>query len=157
MATSSNDALEGKVVLIPVDGSQHAEDAFEWYLHYLHKPELSVCVLHCHEIKLPTYPVPFELNEADLLKLMEEDKIKYKELLEKYKSRMAEANVKGQVKSINGKPGEAIVKCAVEYDADMIVMGSRGLGAIRRTFIGSVSDYVLHHVNVPVLVIPKRK
>lgn len=33
-------------------------------------------------------------------------------------------------------------------------MGSRGLGTIRRTILGSVSDYVVHHANVPVVVCP---
>ena len=34
----------------------------------------------------------------------------------------------------------------------MIVMGTRGLGAIRRTILGSVSDYVLHHTKIPLVI-----
>ena len=41
--------------------------------------------------------------------------------------------------------------------ADIIVMGTRGQDAIRRTFLGSVSDYVIHHSQVPVIVVPKAK
>ena len=50
------------------------------------------------------------------------------------------------------KPGSAIVKCAEEVGANLIVMGTRGLGKIRRTLMGSVSDYVVHHAHCPVLV-----
>ena len=50
------------------------------------------------------------------------------------------------------KPGEAIVAAAVEHKADMIVMGTRGMGTIRRTIMGSVSDYVVHHAPCPVIV-----
>ena len=61
--------------------------------------------------------------------------------------------VDGTVKSIHAEsPGEGIVKAAQEINAAVIVIGTRGLSKLRRTFMGSVSDYVLHHSHVPVLV-----
>ncbi|MFL5990716.1 MAG: universal stress protein [Rubrobacteraceae bacterium] len=39
-----------------------------------------------------------------------------------------------------------------EIGATMIVMGSRGLGAVRRALMGSVSDSVVRHAHCPVLV-----
>ena len=53
-----------------------------------------------------------------------------------------------------GDPGEGICKIVSEYKPVMVVMGSRGLNLIRRTFMGSVSSYVLHHVDIPVVIIP---
>ena len=50
------------------------------------------------------------------------------------------------------RPGEAIIQQATMEHATMIVMGTRGLGFIRRTILGSVSDYVLHHAHCPVAV-----
>lgn len=58
----------------------------------------------------------------------------------------------GKMKQMSGKPGEAIIEAAVEENADMIVVGTRGLGKVKRTFLGSVSDYCVHHSPVPVLV-----
>lgn len=49
-------------------------------------------------------------------------------------------------------PGEQIVAYAAEHDCDLVVMGSRGLGAIRG-IIGSVSSYVLREADVPVLIV----
>jgi len=49
-------------------------------------------------------------------------------------------------------PGESIVDLAVQEQVSMVVMGTRGLGTIRRTILGSVSDYVLHHVHCPVAI-----
>lgn len=54
----------------------------------------------------------------------------------------------------SGKPGEAICKVAREKNAVLIVVGSRGLGTIRRTLLGSVSTYIVHHADVAVTVIP---
>jgi len=51
-----------------------------------------------------------------------------------------------------GHPMETIVTLAECHQADLIVMGSRGLGAIRRLVLGSVSDGVLHHAHCPVLI-----
>ena len=51
-----------------------------------------------------------------------------------------------------GNPGVVITEVAAEIKADMVVMGTRGLGTVRRTILGSVSDYVLHHVHIPVII-----
>ena len=56
------------------------------------------------------------------------------------------------MKSIGGNPGEIIVKVSRDMKAQLIVLGSRGMGTIRRTLLGSVSDYVMHHSHIPVLV-----
>ena len=54
-------------------------------------------------------------------------------------------------------PGEGIIRIAEEEKCDLIVMGTRGLSSLRRTLLGSVSDYVTKHasaIGVPTLVIP---
>lgn len=55
-----------------------------------------------------------------------------------------------------GIPKHSILKAVDKYEANLVVMGSRGLGALSRAILGSVSDYVLHHVNVPVIIVPSR-
>ena len=53
--------------------------------------------------------------------------------------------------------GEAIIREAEKENADMIIVGTRGLSGIKRTILGSVSDFVVHHTSVPVLVCPNKK
>lgn len=60
--------------------------------------------------------------------------------------------ISGEVNILYGDAGEEIVKRASEVDACLVVTGTRGLGVIRRTVLGSVSQYVLHHSNVPVAI-----
>jgi len=57
------------------------------------------------------------------------------------------------VLSYTGKPGEAICSVAKDEQATLVVMGSRGLSTVRRTLLGSVSDYVIHHAHCPVAVV----
>jgi nucleotide-binding universal stress UspA family protein len=54
-----------------------------------------------------------------------------------------------------GRPDEAIVTLADELGAGLIVMGSRGMGRIRRALMGSVSDSVVRHAHCPVMVVRK--
>jgi len=51
-----------------------------------------------------------------------------------------------------GKPAEEIMKVASKQHADLIVMGAKGLGAIARFLLGSVSTRVVQHANCSVLV-----
>ncbi len=51
-----------------------------------------------------------------------------------------------------GEPDKEIIRLSEEIGATMIVMGSRGLGAVRRALMGSVSDSVVRHAHCPVLV-----
>jgi nucleotide-binding universal stress UspA family protein len=48
---------------------------------------------------------------------------------------------------------QAIVRLADEIGAGLIVMGSRGLGGVRRALMGSVSDSVVRHAHCPVMVV----
>ena len=56
-----------------------------------------------------------------------------------------------------GRPDEEIVTLADELGAGLIVMGSRGLGRIRRALVGSVSDSVVRHAHCPVMVVRRQE
>jgi nucleotide-binding universal stress UspA family protein len=78
----------------------------------------------------------------------------------------AKANLEEQVQKIKqaggqvaqahakeGLPDAEIVALAEDLGVGLIVMGSRGLGGIRRALMGSVSDAVVRHAHCPVLVV----
>jgi nucleotide-binding universal stress UspA family protein len=54
---------------------------------------------------------------------------------------------------VEGRVAPEIVGLAEEIGAGLIVMGSRGLGGIRRALMGRVSDSVVQHAHCPVLVV----
>jgi nucleotide-binding universal stress UspA family protein len=55
-----------------------------------------------------------------------------------------------------GDPKEEIVRAAEEWGADLVVLGARGLGKIKRFVLGSVSLAVARHARCPVLVVKGR-
>jgi nucleotide-binding universal stress UspA family protein len=61
---------------------------------------------------------------------------------------MQDKGIKVRGVALRGDPREEIVH-KVE---DVLVIGSRGMGAVKRTIIGSVSDYCVHHCHTTVIV-----
>ncbi|MEN8131140.1 MAG: universal stress protein [Pseudomonadota bacterium] len=58
---------------------------------------------------------------------------------------------------VQGATAETILKEASKLDIDMIVVGSHGQGAMYQLLVGSVSEWVLHKSECPVLVVPTHK
>jgi len=54
---------------------------------------------------------------------------------------------------LKGDPAEKIVNFAERQNVDMIMVGSLGKGGFERLVIGSVSEKVVRHAKVPVLVV----
>jgi nucleotide-binding universal stress UspA family protein len=52
-----------------------------------------------------------------------------------------------------GDDGKRIVDVAERENFDLIVIGSRGMGAAKEIFLGSTSNYVLHKSKKPVLIV----
>jgi nucleotide-binding universal stress UspA family protein len=65
-------------------------------------------------------------------------------------------DVEAEYDVIGGEPATAIVDFARARDADMIVVGSRGLGRVVGAILGSVSRAVVQHADRPVLVAKAR-
>jgi nucleotide-binding universal stress UspA family protein len=53
-----------------------------------------------------------------------------------------------------GHPADEIVRYAQDYDADLIVIGTRGYGGIKRVLLGSIANRVMRQATCPVLIVP---
>jgi nucleotide-binding universal stress UspA family protein len=82
-----------------------------------------------------------------------------RKLLEAQLERMRDAAGASEAEAhlMSGRADEEIVVLAEQMGADLVVMGSRGLGGVRRALIGSVSDSVARHAHCPVLVVRKER
>lgn len=62
-------------------------------------------------------------------------------------------NVPYEVKILHGEPGPTIVDYVNQCEADLVVVGSRGLNSLQEMVLGSVSHKVVKRVKAPVLVV----
>ncbi|KAK3603229.1 hypothetical protein CHS0354_007558 [Potamilus streckersoni] len=144
--------MTGRAVIIAIDDSPFSEYAFDFYVRNVYRAGDNIVLVHVPEYQ-NLIGAPSLLSDPNLVyDIMREEEVKVRELVQKYSVKMKDARISGKVKQMMGKIGEAILEAAAEEKADMIIVGTRGMGKMRRTFLGSVSDYCLHHSSVPVLV-----
>jgi nucleotide-binding universal stress UspA family protein len=102
----------------------------------------------------------YQIHEAGLRyetyeQALEAVKGETQEILDEQVRKVREAG--GSVKEAHLRIGErrdrAIIHMAEELGAGLIVMGSRGLGGVRRSLMGSVSDSVVRHAHCPVMIV----
>ncbi|XP_063438537.1 universal stress protein in QAH/OAS sulfhydrylase 3'region-like isoform X6 [Mytilus trossulus] len=148
---------ESRIVMIAVDASAQADEAFEWYLNNLARDSDSVKVVHCAEFHLGM-SVGINYDEKQIAQITEQVKKQQNEV-DSLKSKFVDklrGKIKGEAFILTGKkPGEAIIEAAETHKANLIICGTRGLGKIRRTFMGSVSDFIVQHARCPVVVVRK--
>jgi len=126
-------------ILIPIDWSENSEKAFDWYLAQLHREGHSLILVHFIDAS----------NDRQLY----EKEAKLMELQESYETKLLQHRVEYRwITGTDGSPSDLIVRISREEDASMILMGSRGLGKLRKVVQTSVSDEVLAKSNVPVLI-----
>ena len=137
-------------VLLATDGSNDANTATEW-LKGLPLPA-NTTVLILTVAALPSPPTD-DVMMKDLRDTILQDAHRVsgetRRLLE---SRWPEA----EARVTEGDPREEIIKAAEEWGADLVVVGARGLGAIKGFLLGSVSHAVARHAPCPVLVVKGR-
>jgi nucleotide-binding universal stress UspA family protein len=143
-------------ILLATDGSEEAELAALRAVELADATDSELHVVHVGVVPIFLKSYPGTLGYYG--KLHEQIEEVSRELLRKQSSRVQVAG--GTVAGAHLRMGQVdleIVALAEELGADLIVMGSRGLGGVRRALMGSVSDSVVRHAHCPVLVVRQEK
>jgi nucleotide-binding universal stress UspA family protein len=138
-------AAPGQVV-VGYDGSDRARKALD-AARRVAAPGARVKVVYAHR-------VPPELTYYEFFQdVLAELERGAQETVESARDAFEGADLDVSYETRRGRPAEVLADIAREHDADLIVMGSRGLGRMRAAVGSAVLD-LLHDAPCPVLVVP---
>lgn len=135
-----------KDVLFPTDFSDENKAAIEFlkgmkqYIEKLH-------VVHVQEPLMLEQPIEFDMQELDAINIK-----RLQDICNDFKPEL-----KVTCEVLHGLPNLEILDYSKAHHFTLIVMGTRGLGAAARFFIGSNSRYIIRHSELPVFIIPSKK
>ena len=133
---------DGGRILVGVDGSALSSRALDWAARQAVLTRWSIVVLMAWEWA-PTYAMhPYDAPPEEIRWQCEED-------LDAQLAGLP-ADVKVTSKVLQGRPADLLLAAARE--ADLLVVGSSGLGAARALLLGSVSRHLVRHARIPVVV-----
>lgn len=135
-----------KTVLFPLDRSRESREAADTVAQMVKTFNARLVLLSVKEV-----PVEGEEPPPDD-RLMSPDEIA--ELLNTAKSMFAQAGIQADTLEREGKPAFIICDVADEIDADLIIMGCRGIGLTEEGLADSVTNRVINLAPCPVLIVP---
>ena len=139
-----------KKILVPVDFSTPSENALKVASELAKKNKAEVHVLHVIELAESLFGAEqFNVNDEQIIFFMNLAQKRFETFLQK--DYLEEISVKSFVEP--GSAAIAIRETVEKNDIDIIVMGSNGVSGIEEIVIGSNTEKVVRHSEVPVLVV----
>ena len=136
-------------IVVAVDGSRHAEQALSHAIDLAQSEHARLTVMTA--VSEP--PVTVYLAAGELTgKLLADARGQAEAILRRARDRIP-ADLPVTTILTEQPIGMALLREIKEHHHDLVVLGSRGRGAVRSTLLGSVSHYILHHSPVPVLIV----
>ncbi len=136
-------------IIAPIDGSEGAKKAARTAIYLAQHLGIDVVALYVVDSSLiAKIPSPEDLGSFNVDAFLEKEGLT---ALDEVESIGKEMDVTVEKKMVEGIPDHEIIELAGKND--LIVMGSKGMTALDRILIGSVSEKVMHHADGPVMII----
>jgi nucleotide-binding universal stress UspA family protein len=134
-------------IVLAFDGSECSHKALQRAKAIADRFEATLWLVHVFR-----NPSDF-LGYADYEKLFAKRKSAAQAVLDDARQKLGRTTFKVREELKEGLETESILKVAENCKADLIVMGTRGLGAVKGLLVGSVSRKVIHYAECPVMVV----
>jgi nucleotide-binding universal stress UspA family protein len=139
-----------KQILVPIDFSAHSTAAFEAAVEIAKVFDSKIHLLHCYQIQ-PGGISPYGI--AIPSRYFAEIRDAASQQLAEWQEKHVPAGVSVDASAMSESPSEAIITVAKEIDADLIVMGTRGLSGFKHVMVGSVAERTVRLAPCPVMTV----
>jgi nucleotide-binding universal stress UspA family protein len=143
-------------ILLAIDGSAYSDAAVEEVRKRPWPPQSEVKVITVAEMPMPVGMEPWAMSPDYFLELEQSVNQAAQTVIDSALLKLStteDKTLKISSEVVQGPAGQAIVEKAERWGADLILMGSRGLGAWNRLLLGSVSTAVVHHAKCSVEIV----
>lgn len=135
-------------ILVPTDGSKQAKKAVTQALDLARSGNATLHALYVVDRSAYASRPGYTWNE--LQQLLEQSGAT---VLEDVQSRVAQEELSVITEMRHGVPHQTVQEYCAQHDIDLVAMGTHGRSGLSRQLIGSVTERVLQHSNVPVLTV----
>ena len=146
--------MEIKKILVLLDGSKNSLRGLDLAITLASPFSAVITGLFCNQFKLHS-----EINEITPIDkaifdaVNNKTRTEIKKIMESANEKAEKQGVTFEFKIIDGKTGPSILKFAGKNKFEIIVMGSRGMSATKGILLGSVSNYLIHTSQTPILLV----
>lgn len=158
-------------ILVAIDHSAASKQVFDQALSLAKAVQANLILLHVLSVEESSSPMmspyfvqprercihvnPRIMRKANEVYEQEWDDFKRKglKLLRFYCKKALAAGIEAECTQITGPPNSTICDFAQSCHADVVVIGRRGHSGLKEMFLGSVSNYVVHHAPCSVLLV----
>jgi nucleotide-binding universal stress UspA family protein len=137
------------VIVVGVDGSEGAKGALRFALDEARLRGAAVRAVAAWHVPSAAYGGPSDTPDMALIRRMEPEA---RSALERAVAEAGDLTVELEVVVREGAPAQVLLD--ESQDAELLVVGSRGLGGFRGLLLGSVSQQCSHHASCPVVIVP---
>jgi len=147
-----------KKILVAIDGSSYSNKVAKYGEDIALRYSAEITLIHVVEPPRSLIPVS-EIDTGLAAEIEYLEKIAKKmesnaeNMLNGYKKYMKDEGLNVKIRVEKGNPSDIILNIAEDEHYDLIIVGSRGLGNVKRFILGSVSDKISKHANCPVLIV----
>jgi nucleotide-binding universal stress UspA family protein len=141
------EAMMFSSIVIGIDGSENSLKALKYARQTAEKFQAKLIIVHA-------YPRTSDLHDFEgYEKLVARRKSDGRKIIDQAQALLADAALEIEEELLEDPADEAILAVAGTWRADLIVVGTRGMGAVKSVFFGSIATKVIHKAECPVLIV----